>query len=84
MTGLTRIYSAFLLLLSVGLVVVLVAGLTSPANRTGVQVVAMTRLPGPALAVSYFEPRWRLLDDGAGPLFPGMRSLGAMDFSYAP
>ncbi len=77
MTGLTKSYLAVFLLLGVGLALVLVDGAASH------QTTALAALPGSSLAVPYFESRWRMLDNGSGALFPGMRPLSTMDFVYA-
>ncbi len=84
MTRLTRSYVAVLLLLSLGLFLVLADTLIAsrPGEVSG--AVAFSALPGHALAVPYFEARWRVLGDDSGALFPGMRPLSTMDFVYAP
>ena len=84
MTSLTRSYMAVFLLLVVGLVLVLTDATIArgPDGNTG--AAAFHALPGNALAVPYFEARWRVLGDDSGALFPGMRPLSTMDFVYAP
>jgi len=79
---LARSYSAVFLLLVAGLLIILADA--AVASRQEHQAAVFSALPGNALAVPYFEARWRILDEGTGQLFPGMRSLSTMDFVYAP
>lgn len=83
MTRLTKSYLGVLLLLGLGLTLILVDGTADRSANDSNKVVSMAGLPGPSLAVPYFESRWRMLDNNSGILFPGMRSLSTMDFVYA-
>jgi len=93
MTGLTKSYLVVLFLLGVGLALVLVDGAAGSFSWVGNRMTAhqgadhkttaLAALPGSSLAVPYFESRWRMLDNGSGALFPGMRPLSTMDFVYA-
>jgi hypothetical protein len=83
-TSLTRSYLAVLLLLAFGLVVVLADATMTSRSGLESRMATFTTLPGNALAVPYFEARWRVLGDDSGALFPGMRPLSTMDFVYAP
>ncbi len=84
MTSLTRSYLAVFVLLIVGFVVILADSTTAAHSGTGARAAVFTALPGTALAVPYFEARWRILGEHSGALFPGMRPLSTMDFVYAP
>lgn len=44
---------------------------------------ALTRVPGPALSVHYFEPRVRAYKDFSNTLYPDMTPIDYMDFVYA-
>jgi len=83
-TRLSRTYLTILLFLAVTFAVVVVDGTTSTQTDSLNLVASVTRLPGPALSVSYFEPRLRLYTDSSFSFYPGMSPLNAMDFVYAP
>ena len=77
------IFLAVILVLGAGFAAVVVDGLTARPAASLPQVAFVTRLPGPALSVSYFEPRCRVYGDFSDTFHPGMRPLHAMDFIYA-
>ncbi|MCP4290314.1 MAG: hypothetical protein GY780_00590 [bacterium] len=83
MTGLTKSYLAVLVIIALSLGAVLVDGSRQRAKTSEIDRLTFCDLPGPALAVPYFESRWRLLNENACILYPGMRSLSTMDFVYA-
>lgn len=63
---------------------VLVDG-TRPRDAQAVRTLArVTGLPAPALAVSYLEPRCRLVLDDAAPVQPGFPAPHTMDFVHGP
>ncbi len=84
MTRLSRVYLAILVTLVAAFTAVVVDGTTTVQTSSLSLVAAVTRLPGPSLSVSYFEPRIRHYQDYSSTFFPGMQPLNTMDFVYAP
>lgn len=78
------IFLAGLLLLAAAFAAVVRQGAASAGDPGIVLVARVTRLPGPALSVSYFETRWRPYRDASDRFFPGMRPVNSLDFVYAP
>lgn len=83
-TRLSLIYLAILFVLAGTFAAVVVDGTTTGQADNLQLVAAVTRLPGPSLSVSYFEPRLRQYSDYSYTFYPGMQPLNSMDFVYAP
>ena len=79
MTFLTKAYLSVLGLLILASALVIVDAKTQTSSTWG-----LVTLPGPALAVSYAEPRWPLLAEEPAVLHPGLRPLSTMGWVYAP
>lgn len=56
-----------------------------PRDPDAVRALArLTGLPAPAVAVSYLEPRCRLVLDDAAPVQPGLAAPRTLDFVHGP
>jgi hypothetical protein len=84
MTRLSKTYLAVLFVLAGFFFGVMVDGTNTPQAASLKLVASVTRLPGPSLSVSYFEPRIRQYADYSFTFYPGMQPLNTMDFVYAP
>lgn len=73
-----------LLVLAAAFAGVLRQGAAAAPDPDIARVARVTRLPGPALSVSYLEPRFRAYRDYSDVFFPGMRPVSCLDFVYAP
>lgn len=71
------------LLLAVAFAAVVGDGVSHHDNSSLALVTKVTRLPGVAFSVSYFEPRVREYGDYSQTFFPGMLPINYLDFVYA-
>lgn len=78
----SRILLGWAIVLVLALGAVAVDGTRPRDRRDERELARLTGLPGPALAVSYLEPRCdRVLDDASG-VQPGLPAPRTMDFSH--
>ena len=71
-----------LVVLAGGFVAVVVDGTGHRSSLEPGLVVELTRLPGAALSVHYFEPRIRPYADFSSTVHPDLAPPSAMDFVY--
>ena len=83
MTRLSWTFLAVLAVLLAGFVLVVADGTTAGVGDGPADLVRVTGLPGPVLAVQLYEHRWRAYADGADVFHPGLVPIDYLGLAYA-